>query len=681
MVVAADDGFFRRDVRMGEESKKRFGNVCLAVSGVGSAVGRGQHGTQAADGPAFVQKFHRQIDHRLRAMAHEQTPVAGELTDIAGRQAEMTGAFENGRRLGRRHRQDHAFLRFGEPDFPRLEPGVFAVNGGEVDGNTGGFTQFANRGRQSARPAIGQGADQRVGTVEQLDKQVGHQPFYDRVADLHGGPGHFARRGVHGHGRKGRPADPVASGRPADDQNTVSGLRPAQFVIAPEHLADATAEDERIGGVTGIVKDGTGHGGHAHFVAVVGYPLDHSLLDDRGVEHAIRQIVMVEFARTEAKDVGQGHRAGGSSKDVADHATHPGIGSAKGLDCTRVVVRFGLDGEPHTVGKSHDTGVAVEGGDDERSLHCACRLAQLAQEGHDLALIGLDACGKGLVGTVVTPGLRDGFQFGVGRITSFGREPLRHGLHFFGVEGESTFVVDPGQPLRRQSAQRDNFSRGRFFGRRRGESGLHLTEGPCLDDWIAEKVVNKKAEIFFRKFACAGHFEARSRGGFDPASAARRALSQLCGHAVGHTGPPCHLDDETAGRHGGCADLEAGGFAMGIVKQSRYNEAQIHGIRFPAQKKDVRGLEGNTGEPELPGLPGQRAVAMCPAWLDHLGEGSPGCSERRVFHGRANVAMTVGSKACSATWIRACRVSAVSSGLTSTSCCAMISPVSTPWST
>ena len=474
------------------------------------------------------------------------------------------------------------------------------------------------------------------------------------------------------------PSRPVA---PPTTQNTVSGLRSAQFVIALEHLADATAEDKRIGGVTGIVKDGTGHGGHSHFVAVVGHPLDHPFLDDRGVEYAIRQIVMVEFARTEAKDIGQGDRPRGGGENVTDHAAHPGVGATEGFDRTGVVVCFRFNRELHAVGKGHDTGVAVEGGDDERSLHCARRLAQLAQEGYDLALIGLDARDKSLVGTVVAPGLRDGFQFCVGRITSFGREPLHHGLHFFGVEGESTFVVDPGQPLRRQSAQRDNFNRGRFFGRRKGESGLYLTEGPCLDDRIAEKVVNKKAEIFFRKFACAGHFEARSRGGFDPASAARRALSQLCGYAVGHTGPPCHLDDETAGWHGGCADLEAGGFPLGLVKQSRYNESQIGGVRFPTQKKDVRGLEGNTGEPELPGLPGQRAVAMCSAWLDHLGKGRPGCTERRVFHGRANVAMTDGSKACSATWIRACRVSAVSSGLTSTSCCAMISPVSTPWST
>ena len=515
-------------------------------------------------------------------MAYEQAPVAGEFADVAGRKPEVAGAGQHVRRAVRRHGQHHALLRFGQPDLPRLQPGVFAVDRGEVDRHAGGLAEFTHRGGESARPAVGEGMDQRIRTVEQVDEQVGDKAFDDRIADLHRGTGHFAGRGIHRHGGKRRPADAVTPGRPADHHDAVAGLRAGQFVITGHDFPDAAAENQRVGRVTRIVEHGTGHGRDAHFVAVVGHPFDHTLLDDGRMEHARRQRAVVEVARSEAKDIGQGHRPGRGGEDIADDAAHSRVGAAEGFDRARMVVGLRFDREADTVGESDDAGVAVEGGNNERRGDGGRCLAQLAKERGDFTIVRLDVCAECLVRAVVAPGLRDGFQFRIGRIASGFPEPCGHHGHFFRIEGERACRVDAGQFLRIPSADRHDFDAGRFTVRHAGEAGLHGARRPCLDDRIAEQVVDEKVQILFRQGAASGDEETRSGGCFDPQTEAGRAFGKLRGHAVGHPGPARHFDDPAVRMAGGFTAIEARGTVRPVVDQSRHQAPQAGGVRVSA---------------------------------------------------------------------------------------------------
>jgi hypothetical protein len=371
-----------------------------------------------------VQKVHGQIDDTFPAVPHEKALVAGEFADVAGGKPEMTGPSENVRHAVRRHGQHHAFLRFGQPHFPWLQSGVFALHGGEIDRHAGAFAELAHRGGQTAGSAIGQRTDQRIRAVEQFDEQIGDESFDDGITDLHRGASHLAGRGIHGHGRKSRSADAVASGCPADYDNAVAGLRRREFVIAFQNFTDAAAENERVGRVARIIEHGARHRGDAHFVAVVGHSLDHAFLDDGRMQHARGKLVMVEVARTETKNIGQGHGTRGGRDDIADDAAHAGVGPAERFDGTGVVVSFRFDGETEAVSEGHDARIAVESRNNEGRGHFLRCLAQLPQERNDFALGSFDACTEAFVRAVVAPRLRDGFQFRIGRIAPGLFKPL-----------------------------------------------------------------------------------------------------------------------------------------------------------------------------------------------------------------------------------------------------------------
>ena len=477
-------------------------------------------------------------------------------------------------------------------------------------------------------PAIGQRPDQRVGAVEQFEEQVGDQSLDDRVADLHGGAGHLAGRGVHRHGGERRPADAVAPGGPADHHDAVAGLQSGQFVIAGQNLTHATAENERVGRVAGVVEDRAGHGGDAHFVAVVRHALDHAFLDDRRVEHAGGKFMVVEIPRAEAEDVGQGDRPRGGGENIADDTAHPGVGAAERLDGARVVVGLGLDREPLAVGKGHDARIAVESGDNEGGGDFFCRLAQLAQQGDDLAVAGRDARAESFVRAVVTPGLRDGFQFRIGRIASGGGEPLRHDGHFRGIEGERTLRIDTPQFRGTQTAQRHEVDRGGILVRPAGKAGQDGPGRPCFDDRIAQEVVHEKAQVLFRQVPRSGDGKLRPGGRLDLQPAAGRTFGQLHGHAIGHPGPPRHFDGQAVRIGHGRAGVESRRFARHLVNQPRHQLPQTRGVCIAAQEKDFRRLDRYLREPQLAGLPGQSTVAVRTGRFDDFGDVTHGPTRR-----------------------------------------------------
>ena len=396
-----------------------------------------------------------------------------------------------------------------------------------------------------------------------------------------------------------------------------------------QDLADAAAENKRVGRVARIIEHGTGHRRDAHLVAVVGHAFDDAFLDNGRMQHARGKLVVVEVARAEAKNIGQRDGTRGCGDDIADDTTHAGVGTAEGFDRAGVVVGFGFDGETYAVGEGHDAGIAVEGGNNEWRGHFFGRLAQLPQERSDFAFGRFDAGAETLVRAVIAPRLRDGFQFRIGRIASGFLEPFRHHGHFLRVEGEGAVRIDARQRIGAESAHRNDFHLGGFRSIPAGEAGSDGAERPCFDHRIAQEVVHEEMQIFFRQAAGAGDFETRSGGGFDWHAAARRALGQLHGHAVGHPGASRHFDGQTirvrrilpaieSRRAGGC-----------IVDQSRHEIVKFGGVRVAAQEINLRCGDGNIRKTQLMRLPGEGAVAMRSGRFDNFGDITHGRQKRR----------------------------------------------------
>ena len=94
---------------------------------------------------AVVQKGHGQIDQRGLVVGNKQAVVAGEFANhgcfdiLALAQAEQRGQVRG------RHRNNHAFLGFGKPDFPGLQPGVFERHIVERHTHANGGPHFAHR--------------------------------------------------------------------------------------------------------------------------------------------------------------------------------------------------------------------------------------------------------------------------------------------------------------------------------------------------------------------------------------------------------------------------------------------------------------------------------------------------------------------------------------------------------
>ena len=258
------------------------------------------------------------------------------------------------------HGDDHPLLRFGEPDLPRLEARVLERHEGEVDVGADAVGHLADGGGQTARPTVGDRRPQPVGAGEHVDEQL----LRDGIADLHAGAGDLAGRGVHRRAGERRPPDAVPAGAAAEHDDPVAGERPGGERPVGRH-ADAAAEHQRVGGETGVVEHGAGHGGEADLVAVVGDAGHHPLPDASRVQGAVGQLVDGQIGRTEAQHVGDGERIVAGAHHVPDDPADPGVGAAERLDGGRMVVRLGLQGERGALGERDDAGVAGERRADE----------------------------------------------------------------------------------------------------------------------------------------------------------------------------------------------------------------------------------------------------------------------------------------------------------------------------
>ena len=242
-------------------------------------------GGHAALRAAVVEEVGVELEHRLTGTAHHQPAVAGELAEV-GELDTVRGT--PGRQIGEMlgtDGDDHPLLGLAEPDLPRFEPGVLQWHEVEFDVGAHALGHLADRRRQAARTAVGDGGEQVLGADEDVDQQL----LDHRVADLHARAGDLAGGGVHRERRERGAPDAVATGAAAEHHHAVAGER-AGVQLPAGRLADASGEHERVRGVTRVVQDRPGHGGQADLVAVVGDAVDHALADAQRVQRSLGHV-------------------------------------------------------------------------------------------------------------------------------------------------------------------------------------------------------------------------------------------------------------------------------------------------------------------------------------------------------------------------------------------------------
>ena len=312
------------------------------------AVRGGRPGRLADDRrPAVVEEFHRQVADHLAAIAkgqaagiHEPAQVGG-LDALAPAELLQRGPFVVG------DGQDHPLLGLGDPDLGVGRPGVLERGTTQLDVGPELGAHLADGRAEAAGAAVGDRAEKP--SVARLDDHVEHHLLRDRVADLDGAA-RDALAGASQLGRaEGRPVDAVAAGPPADGDDPVAGLD-ALRGHAPRQDADRAAEDQRVGQVARIDRQGTVDRRDAHAVAVVAHAGDDSLEDALRVEDAGREAIRVQVGRGHAEDIRVADRLGPEARPerIADDAAQPRIRPAVGIDGRRVVVRLDLEADVDT---------------------------------------------------------------------------------------------------------------------------------------------------------------------------------------------------------------------------------------------------------------------------------------------------------------------------------------------
>ena len=307
--------------------------------------------------------------------SHDEPAVAGERAEIGELDAVDPTALAQLAEAVRIDRHDHPFLRFRQPDLPRIEARVLERHEVELDVGTDAVGHLADRRRQSAGAAVGDRRVEILGTDQHVDQQL----LGDRVADLDARSRDRAGGGVHRQRRERRAADSVAPGATTEDDDAVARMGAGERRTIVGHT-DATGEHQRVGGVGGVVQHGTGDGRQADLVAVVGDTVDHTLADPQRVEGAVGDIGEQGVGWAEAQDVGDRDRAVGSAEHIADHPADSGVGAAERFDRRRVVVGLGLEGDRRAGPVGDDARVADERRPHERRVDGIRALAQHGEQ-------------------------------------------------------------------------------------------------------------------------------------------------------------------------------------------------------------------------------------------------------------------------------------------------------------
>ncbi len=232
-----------------------------------------------------MQEAHGNVAHRFFAIVQLQAASRPELTDHHRLDVLPVADGFQPRPVFRRHRQHHPLLRLAQPDFPRAQAGVLERDGVQLHPRADLLAHLAHRRRQPARAAVRNGAVQPL--VARAQNGLHRLLLVDRMADLHRAAGDGAGVLVNLHAGKRRPAQPVAPGAPADDDDQITRLclctmRPAR------QDAQTAAKHQRIRRVATIIKNRAVHGGNAHLVAIILNAADHAFGNTARMQHPRR---------------------------------------------------------------------------------------------------------------------------------------------------------------------------------------------------------------------------------------------------------------------------------------------------------------------------------------------------------------------------------------------------------
>ena len=182
VVVAADDLGPAGDIGVGQQGmQNRRVTQLLPLWGrnAGWLPGGGEHPLRAP----VVEHLHGNIDQHHIVVGDHQAPAAIKCAYRRGFDFFGSTTGQQGGQMLWWYGHHDALLRFGEPDFPRLQTGIFQGDLGQFYPGAGLFAHFADGRRQPAGATIGDGAVQ--AGVTGLDDHVDQLFFGNGIANLH----------------------------------------------------------------------------------------------------------------------------------------------------------------------------------------------------------------------------------------------------------------------------------------------------------------------------------------------------------------------------------------------------------------------------------------------------------------------------------------------------------------
>ena len=360
LVVLLGHPALRADVRRGEQAQQQ---LCPVADR-----GRRRHGVVDKLGwplgrkriaRCLRQHLGRDLTDHLAVEPAAQDPIVGDLPD---RRARQLPARADGREPGVESGIDdrrHALLRLRDHDLERFHAVLAQRHQGEVEieADAPRCSHLARR-RGEAR---GSEILDRDGQPElgQLERALDQLLAGERVADLHGRPLLVAALVEILRRQHARPADAVAAGQRAveDDEVSRAGRASAHEPLQRQH-ADRHRVDQGILAI-GRVEDRLAADVRDANRVPVAADAPHDPAEE------LARTVLVE--RAQAQRVKHRDRPGSHREDVAQDPADAGRCALHGLDRRGVVVALDLERDAEPVAHVDHAGVLAGTGDDARS--------------------------------------------------------------------------------------------------------------------------------------------------------------------------------------------------------------------------------------------------------------------------------------------------------------------------
>ena len=230
-------------------------------------------------------------------------------------------------------------------------------------------------------------------------------------------------------GGESRAVDAVAAGAAAHDDDAVARFSgPLRGKLFGED-ADGAAEDQRIADVTVVKVDRPIDGGDAHAIAIIANASHHALSAAARVNDTVGKLLDGSGRVGKAEDICIGKRTSAQAgpHDITNAAADTRGSAAVGLNGARPVVRFHLHANREVFVEFDDTGIVLEHGECPGLIECHRaledgRFDEIIDRDGGLSRVGvIIECEihrrlERLVNTVLGPGLRKRFKFGIRRI-------------------------------------------------------------------------------------------------------------------------------------------------------------------------------------------------------------------------------------------------------------------------